>query len=166
MTGAAICYHSESYQAGGGESCSPESRMDILMPSFRAVPHLSSSHGFCKPTDEYPHSALRGSSWGRDQWGCCQQNHWSWCFLMAQPPKWGPHSQWADSDNTSTSTSVRVCTCTCIAWMCPCVCVRAHRQPHRHDILFWYHQFRWSQHLEAMLSQWQAWSTYMHIFAL
>ena len=64
MTGAAIYYHPESYQAGGGESCSPESRMDILMPSLRAEPHLSSSRGSCKPTDEYPLLHLGGHRGG------------------------------------------------------------------------------------------------------
>ena len=67
VTGIAIYYHPESHQAGGGESCSSELGMDILMPSLRAVPHFSSSRGSCKPTDEYPHSAPRGSSWGWDQ---------------------------------------------------------------------------------------------------
>ena len=57
MTGAAVHI---SYQAGGGESCSPESRMDTLMPSLRVVPHLSSSREFCKPTDECPLFALIG----------------------------------------------------------------------------------------------------------
>ena len=64
MAGAAICYLAESYQAGGGESCSPESRMDISMPSLRAVPHLFSSRGFCKPTDEYPLMHLGGHHGG------------------------------------------------------------------------------------------------------
>ena len=64
MTGVAIYYHPESYQAGGGESCSPESRMDISMSSLRAVPHLSSSRGSCKPTDEYPLFALGGHRGG------------------------------------------------------------------------------------------------------
>ena len=60
MTGIAIYYHPESHQAGGGESCSSEPRMDISMPSLRAVPHLFSSRGFCKPTDEYPLLHLGG----------------------------------------------------------------------------------------------------------
>ena len=60
MTGIAIYYHSESHQAGGGESCSSEPRMDILMPSLRAVPHLFSSRRSCKPTDEYPLLHLGG----------------------------------------------------------------------------------------------------------
>ena len=60
MTGAAIYYHPESHQAGGGESCNPESRMDVLILSLMAVPHLSLSRGSCKPTDEYPLSALGG----------------------------------------------------------------------------------------------------------
>ena len=60
MTGIAIYYHPESHQAGGGESCSSEPRMDISMPSLRAVPHLSSSRGSCKPTDEYPLLHLGG----------------------------------------------------------------------------------------------------------
>ena len=60
MIGIAIYYHPESHQAGGGESCSPEPRMDILMPSLRAVPHLFSSRGSCKPTDEYPLLHLGG----------------------------------------------------------------------------------------------------------
>ena len=53
-------YHPESHQAGGGESCSSELGMDILMPSLRAVPHFSSSRGSCKPTDEFPSLHLGG----------------------------------------------------------------------------------------------------------
>ena len=36
--------------------------MDILMPSLRAVPHLSSprARGSCKPTDKYPLLHLGG----------------------------------------------------------------------------------------------------------
>ena len=64
MTGAAIYHHPKSYQARGGESCSPESKMDISMPSLRAVPHLSSSRGSCKPTDEYPLLHLGGHCGG------------------------------------------------------------------------------------------------------
>ena len=90
-------------------------RMDIFMPSLRAVPHFSSSRGSCKYTDKYPHSALRGSSWG-----CCQQNHWSWCFLMAQPLN-GVHlaSELAVVLQVQvTNTSVCVCVCEYV-----CVCV-------------------------------------------
>ena len=34
--------------------------MDISMPSLRAVPHLFSSRGSCKPSDEYPLLHLGG----------------------------------------------------------------------------------------------------------
>ena len=60
MTGIAIYYHPESHQVGGGGSSSSEPRMDIPMPSLRAVPHLFSSRGSCKPTDEYPLLHLEG----------------------------------------------------------------------------------------------------------
>ena len=121
MTGIAIYYHPESHQAGGGESCSSELGMDILMPSLRAVPHFSSSCGSCKPTDEYPHSALRGSSWDWDQWGCCQQNHWSWCFLMAQPLN-GVHTASELAVVLQVQVQVQVCVCVCPIVESWCVC--------------------------------------------